>query len=374
MNMDHMFIMRLAALLFGGGIASCLFPGKSRMSHVLFLLLVLAETAVAHATIPDGWWFLLPGVVSVLLRLSFKGGTESGKGGKALLSLHATDGTIIRYYYWFSNFLVYGGAGSGKTKSIGKPLMEQYIRSGFAGFIYDFKDFDYTRTAYNLIRKHGYPHEFYYVNFTDMNRTYRFNPLDRRNIKDRTMLMQLMEDVLGALMPPTSKQDEWYTGALGILNGVAYRLWDEFPECCTLPHIVNFVMKADTGQLQEFLKLNDISAMMAGAYLIPLRIFFLEIRLVYVEYIEMFHEGSHLIFLLLKFREAFVIIEADFFPRRLMLHGDIVKSHGKGVRSFCDHQVLILQLTEGHEYREGVSHPVHLHVEHKTVHAVVRTP
>ena len=238
MNMDHMFVMKLAALLFGGGIASCLFPGKSRMSHVLFLLLVLAETAVAHATIPDGWWFLLPGVVSELLRLSFKGGTESGKGGKALLSLHATDGTIIRYYYWFSNFLVYGGAGSGKTKSIGKPLMEQYIRSGFAGFIYDFKDFDYTRTAYNLIRKHGYPHEFYYVNFTDMNRTYRFNPLDRRNIKDRTMLMQLMEDVLGALMPPTSKQDEWYTGALGILNGVAYRLWDEFPECCTLPHIV----------------------------------------------------------------------------------------------------------------------------------------
>lgn len=64
--------------------------------------------------------FLLPGVVSILLRLSFKGGTESGKGGKALLSLHATDWTIIRYYYWFSNFLVYGGAGSGKTKSIGK--------------------------------------------------------------------------------------------------------------------------------------------------------------------------------------------------------------------------------------------------------------
>ena len=67
--------------------------GKSRMSHVLFLLLVLAETAVAHATIPDGWWFLLPGVVSVLLRLSFKGGTESGKGGKspALPSRHGRD-------------------------------------------------------------------------------------------------------------------------------------------------------------------------------------------------------------------------------------------------------------------------------------------
>ena len=38
MNMDHMFIMRLAALLFGGGIAGCLFPGKSRMSHILSLI------------------------------------------------------------------------------------------------------------------------------------------------------------------------------------------------------------------------------------------------------------------------------------------------------------------------------------------------
>ena len=35
--------------------------------------------------------------------------------------------------------------------------MEQYIRSGFAGFIYDFKDFDYTRTAYNLIRNTDTP-------------------------------------------------------------------------------------------------------------------------------------------------------------------------------------------------------------------------
>ena len=141
MNMDHMFIMRLAACFLVAALPVVCFRENPGCHILLFLLLILAETAVAHATIPDGWWFLLPGVVSVLLRLSFNGGTESGKGRKALLSLHATDGTIIRYYYWFSNFLVYGGAGSGKTKSIGKPLMEQYIRSGFAGFIYDFKDF-----------------------------------------------------------------------------------------------------------------------------------------------------------------------------------------------------------------------------------------
>ena len=139
-----------------------------------------------------------------------------------------TDGTIIRYYYWFSNFLVYGGAGSGKTKSIGKPLMEQYIRAGFAGFIYDFKDTDYTRTAYNLIKRHRYPHKFYYVSFDRPERSYRFNPL--KVVRDRTELIQLMEDVLLALLPKKEQQNEWVAGGLGILRGVAFRFWDEFPE------------------------------------------------------------------------------------------------------------------------------------------------
>ena len=43
------------------------------------------------------------------------------------------------------------------------------MRLGFAGFIYDFKDTDYTRTAYNLIKRHRYPHKFYYVSFDRLN-------------------------------------------------------------------------------------------------------------------------------------------------------------------------------------------------------------
>ena len=69
----------------------------------------------------------------------------------------------LMFYYHYANFLVYGGAGSGKTKSIGKWLLQEYIRLGFAGFIYDFKDIDYTRTAYNLIKKYDYKGEFYYT-------------------------------------------------------------------------------------------------------------------------------------------------------------------------------------------------------------------
>ena len=73
------------------------------------------------------------------------------------------------------------------------------MRLGFAGFIYDFKDTDYTRTAYNLMKRHMYPHKFYYVSFDRPERSYRFNPL--KVVRDRTELIQLMEDVLLALLP-----------------------------------------------------------------------------------------------------------------------------------------------------------------------------
>ena len=46
----------------------------------------------------------------------------------------------LKFFNPYIGFLIYGGAGSGKTKSIAKPLLEQYIKHGFAGFIYDYKD------------------------------------------------------------------------------------------------------------------------------------------------------------------------------------------------------------------------------------------
>ena len=56
-------------------------------------------------------------------------------------------------------------------------------------------------------------------------------------------------------------------GGLGILRGVAFRFWDEFPEYCTLPHIMAFIMTASTRQLSIFLQQNLVAEMMAGAYL-----------------------------------------------------------------------------------------------------------
>lgn len=188
-------------------------------------------------------------------------------GGRPVFSLESIDGKKISFGDPFDNFLVYGGANAGKTKSIGKPLLEQYVQHGFAGMIYDYKDFDYTTTAYNLIKKHGYKNPFYYISFTDMDHTYRFNPLKPSVVKDENLLTQLIDDILGANLGEGSKKDEWYMGALGIFKGTAIRFFKEFPAYCTLPHIVNFIVRSERKQLCDFLRASEDSKALASGYL-----------------------------------------------------------------------------------------------------------
>lgn len=176
----------------------------------------------------------------------------------------------IEFYYPRDNFLVFGGAGSGKTASIGKPLLEQFIKYNWAGFIYDYKDYDYTQTAYNLINKYKYPYKFYYISFTDMSRTYRFNPLKKEVIGDENLLAQVLDDFLKAMLPMDAKTDEWYSGGLGILIGVAIRFFHfagEYTKYCTLPHILHFILLADRNQLMTFLEEDMMAKMAAAAFI-----------------------------------------------------------------------------------------------------------
>lgn len=250
--------------------ACCMLSRRWYVNLAAFLACLSGETFLAHLFFPG--YMLCPAAASFIIlflsRIWDLSRTPAKGNGADPIRLPVRSGireSRLEFHYHYSNFLVYGGAGSGKTKSIGKWLLSEYMRLGFAGFIYDFKDTDYTRTAYNLIKRHRYPHKFYYVSFDRPERSYRFNPL--KVVRDRTELIQLMEDVLLALLPKKEQQNEWVAGGLGILRGVAFRFWDEFPEHCTLPHILAFIMTASARQLSLFLQQNLVSEMLAGAYL-----------------------------------------------------------------------------------------------------------
>lgn len=210
---------------------------------------------------------LLAGILIVLLiPTSDKSKGKTKKEKKDIFFLFTKRGKIT-FGDPFDNFLVYGGANSGKTKSIGKPLLREYIRNGFAGFIYDYKDFDLTKTAYNLTKKYSYPYQFYYISFADMDRTYRVNPIAPKVIQDDNIFLQLIDDMLTAYMGDNTRKDEWFYGALGILKGIAIRFYFDFPKICTIPHIINFACMATGDKLTDFLNGNTQSRILASAFL-----------------------------------------------------------------------------------------------------------
>ena len=182
----------------------------------------------------------LVGIIVVVLLLP-NSGKQQQKGQKYRFELSAGGGRKITFAHPFDNFLVYGGANSGKTKSKGKPLLSQYIQAGFAGFVYNYKDFDLARTAVHLVKKHNYPYGCFQISFTDMERTHRTNPIRPSVVKNETLFLQLMDDMLTAYQGKDGKRDEWFNGALGILRGVSIRFYNDYPQFCTIPHIVNFI-------------------------------------------------------------------------------------------------------------------------------------
>jgi hypothetical protein len=86
--------------------------------------------------------------------------------------------------------LVIGSPGSGKSYFVVEPVIKQHIEKGFSMFIYDYKYDDLTKLAYNQFLKHKNMYknepEFHVINFDDLSRSARCNPLDPANMHDIT--------------------------------------------------------------------------------------------------------------------------------------------------------------------------------------------
>ncbi|MET3876429.1 hypothetical protein [Chitinophaga sp. OAE865] len=71
-----------------------------------------------------------------------------------------------------------------------RHVITQHIQKGFTAFIYDFKFPDLSLIAYNtyLKNKHAYKKtpKFYTINFDDLSRSHRCNPLDPASMTDIT--------------------------------------------------------------------------------------------------------------------------------------------------------------------------------------------
>jgi hypothetical protein len=160
----------------------------------------------------------------------------------------------------FRGVMVLGTPGSGKSYFVIRHIITQHIRKGFTMFVYDFKFDDLSRIAYNtwLKNKHRYPKPpaFYVINFDDLTRSHRCNPLEPSAMTDITDAAESARTILMGLNREWIKRqgDFFVESPINFLTAVIWylRKYKE-GEFCTLPHVIE-LMQVDYDSLFTLLR------------------------------------------------------------------------------------------------------------------------
>lgn len=163
----------------------------------------------------------------------------------------------------FRGLLIAGTPGAGKSYFVIRHIIDQHIKKGFSMFLYDFKFDDLSKLAYNKLLKYAgnYPikPKFFVINFDDLNRTHRCNPLHPESMEDitdateasRTIMMGLNRDWI-------KKQGDFFVESpINFLTACIWYLRKyENGKYCTLPHVIE-LMQSDYDQLFAVLETQE---------------------------------------------------------------------------------------------------------------------
>lgn len=163
----------------------------------------------------------------------------------------------------FRSLLVLGSPGSGKSYFVIRHAITQHISKGFTMFVYDFKYDDLSRIVYNtwLKNRHVYQvkPEFYVINFDDLTRSHRCNPLDHSTMSDITDAAESSRTILMGLNREWIKRqgDFFVESPINFLSAVIWFLRRyRDGEFCTLPHVIE-LMQVDYDRLFSVLRLEQ---------------------------------------------------------------------------------------------------------------------
>ena len=163
----------------------------------------------------------------------------------------------------FRSLLVLGSPGSGKSYFVIRHAITQHISKGFTMFVYDFKFDDLSRIVYNTWLKNGHVYpaksEFYVINFDDLTRSHRCNPLDHSTMSDITDAAESSRTILMGLNREWIKRqgDFFVESPINFLSAVIWFLRRyRDGEFCTLPHVIE-LMQVDYDRLFSVLRLEQ---------------------------------------------------------------------------------------------------------------------
>ncbi|MNI01193.1 Type IV secretory system Conjugative DNA transfer [compost metagenome] len=144
--------------------------------------------------------------------------------------------------------LVLGTPGAGKSYFAIRHVITQHIKKGFTMFVYDFKMPDLSLIAYNtwLNNKDKFREnsQCFFINFDDLSRSHRCNPLDPVGMNDITDAAESARTILlGLNRQWTTKQGDFFIESpINFLTALIWFLRKyQDGEFCTLPHVLELM-------------------------------------------------------------------------------------------------------------------------------------
>lgn len=166
----------------------------------------------------------------------------------------------------YSGVFISGGAGSGKSKSLVEPIIQNAGEKGFAGVVYDFKFPElaqYVASAYKDSEV-----QTKYISFSNINLTDRINPIAPAFMINESYSREFAYSILANLNPKMIKDsDFWSDNSLALLSAVFWYLRSEEPQYCTLPHAISLILQPNLNALLDLLASNQKCADMIATIL-----------------------------------------------------------------------------------------------------------
>lgn len=178
----------------------------------------------------------------------------------------------------FRASMVLGTPGSGKSYAFIIEAIIQLIKKGSSMLLYDYKFPDLSLIAYNSMQryKENYkvPPKFSVINFDDLTRTNRCNPLQPNLMEDPTDAIEAAQALMLGLYPKWSqKSGDFFVESA--INFVASGIWAlkiiQNGKYCTVPHLIQF-MSLEYDKMFPILKyvndefINNVIAPFLSAY------------------------------------------------------------------------------------------------------------
>jgi len=189
----------------------------------------------------------------------FRNKGDQGKAGKQKKQLKKEDTTYnlvlntehqkININNPFRGIYIQGGAGSGKTASIIEPLLTQFSEQGYTGILYDFKSPELSLKSLNLYSNNSGIRS-YFVDFKEPTRSNRVNPIKPEYLQKTAFALEYSLALINNMIPESVKQlDFWSRNSWMLLSGVIWYMKKNYPQYCTLPHVISLLLHTDLNRL-----------------------------------------------------------------------------------------------------------------------------